>query len=341
MNWLETKYINLISHRLKNFKRKQSDTFNFSCPLCLDSATNKFKARAYIYDKKGTGVFFCHNCTKSMSVPKFIKTLDPRLYAEFLIEQLRENKPPEVHQFAAKMKTPLYRKEGILHGLKTVSQLAPNDPVKQLVVARKIPNKMHPLLFKCDKFMKFTNTILPEKFSKEALAAFDSPRLLIPFLTKDNICFGYQGRALNNEDQRRYITIVVDENEPKVWGLDRIDPNKRTFVFEGPIDAMFIDNAISTAGGDMVSTLACLHIAKENLIICYDNEKHSRETIAKINKAIKHNYKVLIYPDTFEFKDINEAILGGLNSSDLHAILERNIFNGLAAELRLGSYKKI
>lgn len=339
MTWLEEKYISLLSFRLRNFKRKQRSTYNFSCPICGDSATNKFRARGYIYDKKGKGVFHCHNCGESMSVSKFIKTVDPLLYNEFNLERLKDLKPSAQTEFVKKLKRPAFRKEGILAELKTVSQLSPNDPVKRLVVDRKIPNIMHPLLFKCDSFMKFTNEIIPDKFDQDALK-HDGTRLLIPFFTKDKQCFAYQGRAINN-DRVRYITIVINEDQPKIYGLERIDPNKKTYVFEGPIDSMFIDNSISTAGGDMVATLASLHIAKENLIICYDNEKHSKETIAKINKAIDYNYKVLIYPDSFEYKDINEAILGGLNPSDLQFIIERNTFSDLSARMRLSAYNRI
>jgi hypothetical protein len=207
------------------------------------------------------------------------------------------------------------------------------------VVARKIPNKMHPLLFKCDKFMCFTNTLIPGKFDSAALK-HDSTRLLIPFFNKEKKCFAYQGRAIGS-DNIRYITIVIDDDEPKVYGLERMDPNKNVFVFEGPIDSMFVDNAIATAGGDMVATLDQLPVAKENLIICYDNEKHNEHTIKKINKAIDHGYKVVIYPDNFKYKDINEAIMAGMNTSDIHFILDRNIVAGLTASMRLSSYSKV
>lgn len=343
MNWLEQKYINQISYRLRNFKRKSShgDLFNFSCPLCNDSTSNKLKARGYIYVKKGVTLFHCHNCGITMTIPKFIKTLDPGMHKQFMLEQMQDKAPPASHVFAAKMKMPVFRKEGILKDLKKVSQLQPNDPVKKLVVGRQIPTNMHHLLFKVDDFMKFTNSLLPGKFSEETVKRADGPRLLIPFFTKDKNCFAYQGRAINNDDPIRYITIVVDESHPKIWGLDRVDPNKTVYVFEGPIDAMFFDNAISTAGGDMVATLASLPIAHEKYIICYDNEKHSKETIAKINKAIDHNFKVFIYPDQFEYKDINEAIMHGYNSSELMAIADQNTYSDLAARLRLTSYKRI
>jgi hypothetical protein len=337
LDWIEAKYINLLSYRLRNFKRKQAGVINFSCPLCLDSSTDKFKARGYIYTKKGRSAYHCHNCGRTLSVGNLIKAINPSVYKDFVLERMQDTKPK--NEYVERMKTPIFRKEGILKGLKTVSQLMPSDPVKQLVVARKIPNKMHPLLFKCDKFMCFTNTLIPGKFDSAALK-HDSTRLLIPFFNKEKKCFAYQGRAIGS-DNIRYITIVIDDDEPKVYGLDRMDPNKNVFVFEGPIDSMFVDNAIATAGGDMVATLDQLPVAKENLIICYDNEKHNEHTIKKINKAIDHGYKVVIYPDNFKYKDINEAIMAGMNTSDIHFILDRNIVAGLTDSMRLSSYSKV
>ncbi len=46
MNWLETKYIGMMSTRLRNFKRKSHSLYNFSCNLCGDSEVDKRKARA-------------------------------------------------------------------------------------------------------------------------------------------------------------------------------------------------------------------------------------------------------------------------------------------------------
>jgi hypothetical protein len=275
-----------------------------------------------------------------MTVQNFIKALDPALHKQFVLEKMKENATPS-HAFAEQMKMPVFRKEGILKGLKKVSQLSPNDPVKKLVMKRLIPSNMHHKLFKVDEFMKFTNSIIPDKFSKDTIERADGPRLLIPFFDTENNCYAYQGRAVDNDNPIRYITIVIDDSQPKVWGLDSVDPNKKVYVFEGPIDAMFFENAISTAGGDMVATLASLPIAHEKFIIAYDNEKHSRETISKINKAIDHNFKVFIYPDQFEYKDINEAIMHGYNSSELQAIAEQNTYSDLAARLRLTSYKRI
>jgi hypothetical protein len=280
------KYINLLYNRLRNFKRKSSELYNFSCHLCDDSASNKKKARAYIYEKKGKTQFFCHNCNVNHTFEYFLKEIDFQLHSQYLLEKLREQKTSEqidLENFVGKMKKPVFMKFGPLVGLKKISQLDSDDPVKKLVIKRKIPNIYHSKLFRCPKFFSWTNTMIPGKFDDEALL-YDECRLLIPFFNKQNEMFAYQGRSLNSLSKTKYITIMLDNNQTKVWGIDTINLNKKTYVLEGPIDAMFLPNAIATAGGDLVSTIKDL--PKTNMVIVYDNEKRSHETNKKLEKAI-------------------------------------------------------
>ena len=95
MDWLLHKYIGIVSTRLDKFKRKSPNLYNFRCPICGDSEYNKNKARGYIFQQQGKLIYHCHNCGASMSVLKFIETIDLNLYNELRLEQLRENKTPE------------------------------------------------------------------------------------------------------------------------------------------------------------------------------------------------------------------------------------------------------
>ncbi len=45
MLFTEIKYLNLLSTRLLKFKKKKDFLWNFRCPICMDSQTNKNKAR--------------------------------------------------------------------------------------------------------------------------------------------------------------------------------------------------------------------------------------------------------------------------------------------------------
>ena len=207
MDWLDSKYIELLGVRLRNFKKKSANLYNFSCCLCHDSTTDKRKARAYVYVKKGNTLMHCHNCSTTMFFSKFLKTVDPVLYDDMIIERIKDQKPREQlerEQFFEKFRQPLFMTSGPVAGLKKVSQLAPDDPVKRLVDSRKIPNPYHARLFKCTKFFSWTNTVVPGKFSKAAEQR-DECRLIIPFIGKDESVHAYQGRSLDKLANIKYI----------------------------------------------------------------------------------------------------------------------------------------
>lgn len=338
MDWLEQKYIGMLGSRLRNYKRKSSGLINFSCPICGDSETHRSKARGYIYDKKGTSLYHCHNCNATMSVPNLIKALDQNMYNEFRLEKMAGNKTPEqvdLEEFVSKMKKPVFMQSGILKGLKKVSQLAPDHPAKQFVDKRKIPTPYHAKLFLCPNFKAYTNQWVPNKFEN---ADRDESRLLIPFLDKEKKVHAYQGRALRNQEPR-YITIVLDESVPKVYGLDAVDFSRKTYVFEGPIDSMFVPNSIATAGGDLVSALGA--VDKSNLVIVYDNEPRNSHTVNKIYKSIVNGYSVCVWPDSLEHKDVNDMVLAGMSSEFIRHIIDTNTHRDLAAKLRLQKWARV
>ena len=341
MDWLQHKYIGLISSRLEKFKRKGSNLYNFRCPICGDSQSHKHKARAYIYEKQGNMLFHCHNCNATMSVPNFIKAIDQSIYNEMQMERLQDKKTPEqidYEAFVDKMKKPIFMKSGPLKGLKKVSQLSPDHRVKKFVDARKIPNPYHAKLFCCPNFKQYTNNLIPNKFDEESIER-DETRLLIPFFDKEKRLHAYQGRALGNS-KVKYITIILDDSIPKLYGLDSVDFTKTLYVFEGPIDSMFIPNSIATAGGDLVSSLA-MYSDKQNIVIVYDNEPRSKDTIKKLDKAIMQGYSVCIWPDNLEHKDINDMVLAGLTSEFIQFIIKSNTYKDLAAKMALTKWSKI
>lgn len=342
MDWIENKYLMSISSRLERFKRKSGNVFNFRCPLCGDSETHKNKTRGYIYEKKGKSLFHCHNCTATMSVPNFIKTIDQNLYNEMQLEKMKGEKSPEqtdLESFVEKMKKPLFLKSGPLKGLKKVSQLSPEHKVKKLVDLRKIPTPYHAKLFSCPNFKNFTNDLVPGKFDENSLQR-DETRLLIPFFDANKNLHAYQGRAIG-ESAVKYITIVLDETVPKVYGLDTANFNKTVYVMEGPIDSMFVHNSIATAGGDLVSALGPLCSSKSSMVIVYDNEPRSKDTIKKLDKAILQGYNVVIWPENLDHKDINDMVLAGLSSDFITHIMKTNTYRDLAAKMALTRWSKV
>ena len=90
MDIIDSKYIGLVSSRLQKFKRVKADLYNFRCPICGDSQKHKNKARGYIYPLKADMNFKCHNCGASTTFNNFLKTIDPTLHKQYVMEKFKE-----------------------------------------------------------------------------------------------------------------------------------------------------------------------------------------------------------------------------------------------------------
>lgn len=340
MMWIDNKYIGLVSSRLQMFKRKNNG-YNFRCPFCGDSTRSKTKSRGWIYQESGSYKYHCFNCNNHSSFKKFLQNIDQNLYTQYKMECLADTQTPEQkehEEFVEKLKPKAYISNTFLKNLKKISQLPHDSNIKKFIVNRKIPNPYHAKLFACPNYMNFVNTLIPNKFSEDALK-HDETRILIPFINKDNKVHAFQGRSLKSNSQVKYITIVIDDDIPVIYGLDTVNFNNPVNVFEGPIDAMFIPNSIATAGGDLVSSVRTLD--KKNLVVVYDNEPRSHDTKKKLDKAIMNGYSVCIWPSNIEHKDVNDMVLAGLSAEFIEYIIKQNTYRDLAAKLALTKWSKV
>lgn len=338
MIYIDNKYIGLVSARLPLFKRR-NDTYNFRCPLCGDSQTNKHKTRGYLYKKTDSMLYYCHNCHASMSFGNFLKAIDPELHKGYVQEKfiekngVQEIKKPDITRF----ERPKYLIDSPLRTLKRVSQLDWDHPVKKYVNKRLIPSKFHAKLFFVPKFKKWVNTIIPDKFKS---VDEDEPRLIIPFIDKDDNCFGVQGRSFK-PDGIRYITIIFDDTKPKIFGLDDVDFKKTVYITEGPIDSMFLPNAIAMAGSDGVRVID--EVAgeyKSNIVFVYDNEPRNKDICKIMDKVIDLGYNVVFWPDHVQQKDINDMVLAGIKPVDIKQIIDNNTYVDLKAKLKMATWRK-
>lgn len=282
--WLDSKYLSLMSFRLRNFKRKGNNNWNFSCPFCGDSKNDTSKARGYVFPSKGKLRYHCHNCgVPGVDIPKLIKHEDQGLYDEYIREKIisfgSSREKTDVELFADKMKPPTFVKSTPLNQLKKISQLKPDSVVKKYIVNRQIPPEYHYKLFYCKNFKAWVNEFEPGKFES---IEYDEPRLIIPMIDEEGNLFGIQGRSFKPDASLRYITIMFDKSKPKLYGIDSIDKRLHICVVEGPIDSMFLPNALASAGSDLITNLSYISEELKKFTIIYDNEPRNKLSLIHI-----------------------------------------------------------
>ena len=340
--FVDISYIDSISYLLRNFKRKADYTWNFCCPICGDSKKNKLKARGYIVrakDKSGASLdglaYKCHNCSKSMMFGDLVKSLDADIYKQYMIETFKDggSKKKEKPKPAPPKKDSTPAKPSVLIGCPMISTLAPDHPARQYIENRKIPQEFLRQIYWCDDFKALADRIDP--LNQFGLRAGEG-RIVLPCLDRKNNVMAIQGRSLDPNSTLRYITIKAYEDAPKTYGMNRLEETwRRIYVVEGPFDSLFIKNCLAMAGSDIPTGLPI-----DKVLIVYDNEPTSETTRAKIEKAISRGYRVCIWPDTIEEKDINDMIKSGYKAETIQKIIDQNSYIGLEATNKLQDWKR-
>ena len=331
-NYVDLKYINILSARLEQFKQKGKNLFNFRCPYCGDSQKDKTKARGYLYAVKNDMFYKCHNCGIGTNMPNFIKDRDQKLYSEYCFEKFK--KPAKKQEVDFKPKFDKIEFDDLNLGMK-ISDLKDTHPAKKFVLDRKIPKDKLDLLYCCNRFMTLVNKVKPGTFKD---VTKDYPRLIIPFYDESGKLFAFQGRAFGKE-QPKYITIKLDESKQKVYGLERVNFLQPIKVVEGPLDSLFLDNCLASAGADLKNVKKSL--PEDQITYIYDNEPRNREIIKHMYSVIDKGYSLVIWPDDLKHKDINDMIISGLTSEQITDIIHNNTFSGLAATAKLDFYKRV
>lgn len=333
MSFIDSKYIGLVSSRLDKFAKKKEGLYNFRCPYCGDSQRTKSKARGYIYQLKNDHNFKCHNCGTSRTFTNFLKDMDTVLYDQYVMERYRDGATGKRSQTKApefKFEKPNFSKKSF--DLPTIAELNKEHFARKYLEDRKIPENYLRELYFCENFKEWTNT---QKHTFDKIEK-DEPRIIIPLINKGEI-FGFQGRSLNKNSKVKYITIILNENHPKIYNLDKPDYDKIVYVVEGPIDSMFLDNSIAMVGADIDKMFFLSNFSVE-FVMVYDNEKRNKQIVDRMEKAIEMKLPVVIWPSDLKEKDINDMILAGI---DVKKIIKENTYMGLEAKAKLIGWKRV
>lgn len=331
--WIDIQYINTLSIRLERFTRKSEYTYNFRCPVCGDSQTNKTKARGYIFPKKGGLFYKCHNCQASMSLGNLIKSVDTNLYKEYCLDRYKAgdsgHKPHKEHNFV--FKSVVFnssKKDNAFKGVLTPLKKLPTDhEAIRYVESRMIPKSRYEDLYFVDDVMKL------RQFSTEYedKIVTNEPRLILPYFDDSDELVGLSGRAIRGE-KLRYLTMKIKEDAPMIFSMNNVDKSQMIYVTEGPIDSLFLPNAVAVGNANL--KYAADYLPKENLVLIYDNEPRNENIMRELKSAISNGFKVCVWPKSYKEKDINDLVrYAKLTPDEIVETINKNTFSGAKALL--------
>ena len=278
----------------------------------------------------------CHNCGISTTFYNFLKQIDPNLLKEYQLERYKNgetgnNNYPKPEFEEIKQEAPKFKKA---LELPSIDSLPEAHFAKVYVQQRRIPEAFYSQLYYAEDFATFIQNLGIEKDGLHK----DDARLVIPFYDKEKNLVAIQGRALG-QSELRYITLKLHDDNKKVYGLDRIDMDELVYVLEGPIDSMFLNNAVATADSNLESITDVLD--KSKVVLIFDNEPRNKEIVKKMEHAIDNHFNVVIWPEMIEEKDINDMILAGFSLDEIHDFIDNNTFVNLRAKMEFVNWKKI
>jgi len=322
MDHIDSKFIGLLSSRLEKFKRVKSNLYNFRCPICGDSKKNKSKTRGYLYAVKANTNFKCHNCGASMSLNNFLKEVDPAIHKQYVLEKFKSGHTGKnfvIDEPDFKFDAPKFKKKINL------PKASENPNSAGYLTARRLDPAQ---FYYAEKFKKFVNTLKPTFDDTR----YDEERIIIPLYYEKKL-IGFQGRSVG-PNPVKYITVMLDDDAPKIYGLDNIRKDAPVYVTEGPFDSTFVRNSIAMCGAD--ANVDRWGIS--NPVWIYDNEPRNREIVNRISKTIDSGDSIVIWPNGIDDKDINDMVMSGL---DVQSVIESNTYSGLEAKLKFNTWKKI
>ena len=333
--YLDQKYLTLISNRLPLFKRKSDHLYNCRCIICGDSLKHKHKARGYFFIYKTEIRYKCHNCNASLSFSNFLKKLDNNVHNQYVLEKYSEGNIISVAPKPLQFNTPVFKsveEQTLSNILTSLDKLEADNEAVEYCLSRKIPQDKFKYLYYIDNISKIA--ALNSKYADKIEG--NEPRLVIPLHDSNGDLVGVTCRGLRGE-KLRYLTIRIKEETEFYFGLKNVNKNEIVYVVEGPLDSLFLPNAVAV-GGTSLRRVDNDVIPKDKSVYIYDNQPRNKEVCDQIEQAIDLDYNVVIWPQTLNGKDINEMVLSGIN---VKKVIKENTFQGLTAKLKFYSWKRI
>jgi transcription elongation factor Elf1 len=82
-----------LQYEVRNYRKKNQYSWNWSCQVCGDSTTNQRKARFWVDAKNNSLVCHCFNCGYSAPFRMYVRDFHAHAYENLKRANVKENQP--------------------------------------------------------------------------------------------------------------------------------------------------------------------------------------------------------------------------------------------------------
>ena len=179
------------------------------------------------------------------------------------------------------------------------------------------------------EFQKWTNT---HKQTFDTIHR-DESRVIIPLHDTEKNLIGFQGRSLG-PNSVKYITVMLNEDAPKIYGLDKIDEKNLSTSPKDHSTRPLWKTRLLCAVPILILGRLVGAVIFGFLITNLVTEKSLKESTRPLDRGDQ----VIIWPKQIVEKDVNDMALAG---HDIMSILESNTYSGLKAKVKFNTWKKV
>lgn len=304
---------------------KYNQSYQACCPICREDNGKYWGKRKRLYYFPNEHYLYCHNCVKSWTPIKWIMEVTNSSFKEVLNEAedgydtiniLEDIKPTPVNKPAASLPENSIN----LSDPQQIEFYKNSNIVKdciQFIIDRRLDNAVN----------------RPDRLYMSLTDPIHKNRLCIPFVNNLNKIEFYQTRAIYKKDEEQKAKYLSKINSEKtIFGLNKIYSNlDNIFIFEGPIDAMFIKNGIAVGGINLTpkqsSQLNTFAFHKKIWVpdCQYIDEAGYDNTMSLLNRG----ESVFIWPEDFnQYKDINEICMSNSLYEISHNFILKHTYSG-------------
>jgi hypothetical protein len=289
----------LYSYAQSPTYHKFNKQYNAGCPVCKEGSSFGRKKRLYYYPDSNT--FFCFNCNKNWNAYEWLRDACKMTFKE-IKEEVNSN------NYRINIGESVFQTKQIKQ-----SSILPHNSID-------LGDTNQLLFYKNNEFINTAltyinkrklNTALnkPKTFFLSLTDFMHKNRLCIPFYDNNKKVIYYQTRALDNS-LPAYLNKINEDK--RVFGLDNIKNNiDHIFIFEGPIDAMFVENGVAVTGLNLTDKqkedLSIFPLHKK--IWVPDNQHIDKAAKEKTDTLLSQKMSVFLWPENIKCKDFNELAI--------------------------------